>query len=167
MGVVHACGSTMNYFIYNDRGKLIMCTTVKHPMKTELQNPEVQKFIRYFHAIMHAVIGTAVVIYLDDDNVFVYDDDPRDPMKDNDGEYYGFEKDLDVDEAVDFTSAETEEDTFDQYIGAGLQLPDKDGMKQTTRVCQILCDAYGNPEGNVNYRSWLDHTDHEIEFYYG
>ena len=102
-----------------------MCTTVKHPMKTELQNPEVQKFIRYFHAIMHAVIGTAVVIYLDDDNVFVYDDDPRDPMKSDDGAYYGVEKGVDVDVDVDCTMKETEADMYYNYIGTELHLPDK------------------------------------------
>ena len=68
---------------------------------------------------MHTTIGAVLVVDLDDENVFVYVNDPRDPMKSYDGSYYGFEKD--VDEAFDCTSAETEADTFKQYIGAYLE----------------------------------------------
>ena len=60
----------------------------------------------------------AVVVDLDNDNLFVYDDEPRDPIKYDDGAYYGFEKDVGVDESVDCNSAETEADMYDQYIGA-------------------------------------------------
>ena len=35
-------------------------------------------------------------------------------MKYDDSAYYGFEKDVDMDEDVDFTSAETEADNYDQ-----------------------------------------------------
>ena len=49
---------------------------------------------------MHASIGTMVVTDPDGENVFIYDDNPRDPMKSYDDEYYGFEKDVDVDEGV-------------------------------------------------------------------
>ena len=38
------------------------------------------------------------------------------------------------------------------------------GIKQMERVCQVLYDADGSPEGTVNYRDWLDHNDYEIEF---
>ena len=31
-------------------------------------------------------------------------------------------------------------------------------------VLHILCNAYGNPEGNGNYRVWADHSKLEIEF---
>ena len=74
-----------------------MRTTVQHPTVTEVNNPEVQKLIRDCHASMHAAIGVAVVVDLDDDNLFVYDNDPREPMKSNSDEYYGFGKDIDVD----------------------------------------------------------------------
>ena len=62
---------------------------------------------------MHADIGETVVFDLVDDNVFIYDNDPREHMK-YDSAYYGFEKDVDMDEDVDFTSAETEADNYDQ-----------------------------------------------------
>ena len=45
---------------------------------------------------MHASIGAAVVVDLDVDNVFVYDNDQRDPMKSDDVAYYGFGEYLDV-----------------------------------------------------------------------
>ena len=80
LGVAHACGSTLNYFILTDRGKVIIFTTVQHPMATEVQNSEVQQPSRYYHANMHAVIGAAVVIDLDSDKIFVYRDDPRGPI---------------------------------------------------------------------------------------
>ena len=71
---------------------------------------------------------------------------------------------MDVDEAVDCTSAETEADTHDQHIGSELQLNDKDVTKHVTRVLQWLYNADGNPDGNGNYRAWVDHTNYEIEF---
>ena len=51
-----------------------------------------------------------------------------------------------------------------KYIGTELQLPENDGMKQMEIVLHILCNAYGNPEGNGNYRVWADHSKLEIEF---
>ena len=113
---------------------------------------------------MHTAIGAAVSIDLDDENLLVCNDKPRDPTKSNNGEYYGFDKDLDVDEAVDCTNTEIEADIYHQSIGAELQLHDKDGMKQTAGVCQIFCDAYGNPEDNGNYRAWEDYNEYKIEF---
>ena len=41
---------------------------------------------------------------LDDDNVFVYVNEPREPMKVNNSAYYSFEKNMDVDEAFECTS---------------------------------------------------------------
>ena len=88
-------------------------------------------------------------------------------MKADDGEYYGFQKDMDVNEAVDCTSTETEEDMYDHYFGAELQLPDKAVLNQMTRVLRILCNIDGNPEAIGNYRAWADRTDYEIQFYDG
>ena len=53
------------------------CTAVQRPTSTEVKHTEVQKIIRDYHAIMNTVIGTAVVIGRDNDNLFVYNDDPR------------------------------------------------------------------------------------------
>ena len=72
---------------------------------------------------------------------------------------------MDVDEAVGWTSAETEVDKYDHYINAELQLPDNYGMKWMTRVRQRLHGADVNPEGTGNYREWVDHTEYEIEFF--
>ena len=59
-----------------------------------------------------------VVIDSDCDNVLVYDNKTRSPMKANNGAYYGFKKDtgVDVDEAVECTSAKTAAVTYYQYI---------------------------------------------------
>ena len=46
---------------------------------------------------MHALIGVEMVIGPDNDNIFFYRDDPREPMKSDDVAYSGFEKDVDVD----------------------------------------------------------------------
>ena len=54
-----------------DRGKVVTCTAVHHPMATEVQNPEVQQLIRGYHTTMHDAIGMEVVIDPDDENVFV------------------------------------------------------------------------------------------------
>ena len=85
-------------------------------------------------------------------------------MKFNDGAYYGFDKDVDVYEANECTSTENQADTYDQYIGAESQLTNKDGVQSMERDRKILHCAYGNPEGNGNYRLWEEHTEYEIEF---
>ena len=54
-----------------------MCTKVKHPTETDIQKTNMQKLIKNYHAIMHAAIGTEVVVDTDDDNVFVYNDKTR------------------------------------------------------------------------------------------
>ena len=85
-------------------------------------------------------------------------------MKAKDCAYYGFEKDVDVDEVVEWTSTETEADTYDKYIDSELQIPDADGMKWMARFRQILRDVDVNPEVTGNYRAWEDHIEYEIEF---
>ena len=50
---------------------------------------------------MHVVIGAAVVIDPDYDNIYFYGDKPRDQITANDGAYYRFEKDVGVYESVD------------------------------------------------------------------
>ena len=84
-----------------------MRTTVQHTTATEVQNPEVQKLIGDYHTSTHAAISAAVAIDPDDDNAFVYENETREPMKFDDGAYYGFEKDVDVYEVVEFTISET------------------------------------------------------------
>ena len=79
---------------------------------------------------MHAVIDTGLITDPEDDNLFVYNDDPRDPMKSNDGAYSLFQKDIDVDEVIECASIEIEVYVCDQYIGAELQPPKKDEMKR-------------------------------------
>ena len=135
MGVAHVCSRDINDFILDYIGKVIIRTTLQHTTETEVHNTEVQKLIRDYYASMHAAIVTAVVIDTEKDNVFIYNDEPRDSMKDDYGAYYCFEKDVGVYEAVYCTSVEAEVDTYDQYIGADLQLPNKDGMKRMARVC--------------------------------
>ena len=108
---------------------------------------------------MYAVIGVAVVIDLGNDNVFIYNDEPRDSMKSDNVSYDGFEKDLDVDEVVDCKFSETDADMYYQYIGAELHITNKDGMKRMARSRKILCNDNGNTEGTGNYRAWVDHTE--------
>ena len=86
-------------------------------------------------------------------------------MKADDVAYYGFEKDMNMDEAVDCTSAEIEVGTHDHYIGAELQIPDKILIKRMARLRQIFRDSYGNPEGTGKYRAWVYDTDYEIGFF--
>ena len=62
---------------------------------------EVQQCIRDYHAIMYAATYAAVVINPDYDTLFVYVNDPRDAMKSDNGEYYGSDKDVDVNEVFE------------------------------------------------------------------
>ena len=55
-------------------------------------------------------------------------------MKSNYSAYYGIDKDMGVDESVDWNSTKTKADKYDNYICAELQLPDQDGIKWMTRV---------------------------------
>ena len=111
---------------------------------------------------MYAAIGELVAIDLEDDNVFVYDDENGEPTKADYVAYYGFEKYMYVDGVVDCTNIEKEVDTYDHYIGAELQLPDKAVLNQMTRVLRILCNIDGNPEAIGNYRAWADRNEYEI-----
>ena len=119
-------------------------------MEKEVQNTDVQPLIRDYHASMHAAIGAAVVVNLEDDKTYFYEDELRDHMKAEDGAYYRLVKCVDVGEAVYWTSAETEADTHDQYIGSELQLPDKDRIKRMARFHQKLLNTYGNTYGTDN-----------------
>ena len=106
---------------------------------------ECRKLCRDYHARMYATIGEAVVVYLDNYNVFVSKYDMRYLMRTDNGAYYSFEKDVNVDEAIDYTNSETEAGMHDQYIGAELQLPDKYVMKWMERFRKRLRNADVNP----------------------
>ena len=90
LGVAHACGSALNDYILTYIGKVITRTTAQYSTEIEVKKTELQQLIRDYHASIHAEIVTAVVTDSDNDNVFVYNDDPIDPIKDNDSAYYGF-----------------------------------------------------------------------------
>ena len=113
---------------------------------------------------MYAAIGELVAIDLEDDNVFVYDDENGEPTKADYVAYYGFEKYMYVDGVVDCTNTEKEVDTYDHYIGAELQLSYKIGMERMARVRKRLSNTDGNTEGTGNYRAWVYNNEYEIEF---
>ena len=54
-------------------------------------------------------------------------------------------------------------DNYNQYIGAELQITDKDVMKKMEKFWWRLRYADENPEGTGNYIAWVDHTEYEIE----
>ena len=163
LGVSHHIGSALCYWILTDTGKVLSRTTVQHLTQAEVRDPEIQESIRQFHMKLDAAIGEGQYEYDDEITDFVNDD--VDVTVSNDLEeppYLGLEPLSDMDMFVDNSDSRLTADTYDQYVGAEVALPDRKGQTLLAKVLRKVTSADSNKP--ANYNPLRDHSLYEVEF---
>jgi hypothetical protein len=163
LGVSHHVGSALCYWILTERGTIISRTTVQHFTKEEVQDPITQQSIQEFHVELDT--HTADGQYNNDDSIddFVHDDlDAPQGSGYAEGEYYGLDPSVDIDDIVDNSDERHATDTYDKYVGAEISLPDPKGISLMAKVMKKVRSADTN-EGN-SYNPLHDHSSYEVQF---
>ncbi len=169
LGVSHRVGSALCYWILTDKGKVLARTTVQHLTKEEVQKPDIQQSIRDYHNLMHATIGSdEFTTDMDDFNDFINDDIPgnedEDDVIDDIEDYQGLPIVPDIDDIVDNSDARKLADTYDQFLGAEVAIPDQKGSKTMARVTKRVRDNDGNPRGTHTNNPLTNTSLYEVEF---
>ena len=118
LGVFHHVGSALCYYILTDKGEVISRTTVQHIPRDEFLKPDVQDSVKAYHLMLDQFLGQDQYTYHQEDNEFIWDDIHA-PIGSgfSDDELGMLMVALDVDEFIKSDDAESEADTYDQYIG--------------------------------------------------
>ena len=69
-----------------------------------------------------------------------------------------------MDDAVDKENSEKDVDTYDQFFGAGVCLPDEQGIKMMARVTKRVNYDKGNPRGIENTNFFAYHPLYKVSF---
>ena len=171
LGVSHRVGSALCYWVLADTGNVLARTTVQHVTEQEVTKPEVQQSIRDYHVSMYKAIGDDdFVTDLDGMTNFINDDEEVDDKLVDDKldlfeeQYLGLPNTPEIDEVVDNTDRRKQADTYDQFIGAEVALPDTTGRTAMARVMKRVKDNDGNAIG-VQTDNILTNTSlYEVEF---
>ena len=163
LGVAHRIGSALCYWILTEKGTVISRTTVQHFTEDEVKHPELQERIRDYHRILEASLGANYVFDDQDDNAFVLDDvDAPIGSGYNESDYFGPEQLPDVDDVVKDEDERAAENTYDQYVGAEISVPDRNGQKLLAKVMKRLENRNTNADGK--YNPLKDHSIYEVQF---
>ena len=160
LGVSHHVGSALCYWILTEKATIISRTTVQHLTEDEALSHDVQQRIKAFHTSLDKYLGNDPYYFDDSLDDFVHDD--IEAITDS-GYEDSIEEQPDVDEYVDNSDESTSDDTYDQYIGAEVSLPDRQGEKLMAKVMRKLRGSDTN-DPNSSYSPLKDHSVYQVQF---
>ena len=162
LGPAHEVGQSFCFFVLLENGEYIARSTVIPIPEHDLTSNEMKERKEAFMSSVETRIGNAKTpIFNPDAPNRVYYDAFHDDVTDDDNVLpYGDEL-LDL-KTEDITDAYL--DSLDDYIGAQIVMPDRDGVPVLTKVKKRKRDAQGNPIGESNANPILDSRIYELEF---
>ena len=168
LGVSHRVGSALCYWVLTDKGKILARTTVQHVTKEEVAKPDIQQNIRDYHTTLADTIGNEE-FFNDMDGMHSFINDDVDCETDQDildwtEEYHGLPQSPELDDIIDNTDVRKQADTYDQFIGAQVQLSDQTGRLAMGRVTKRVRDNEGNVMGTPSNNPLTNHSLYEVEF---
>ena len=174
LGVSHRVGSALCYWILSDTGKVVARTTVQHITRQEAAKPDVQQSIRDYHVSMNKAIGDDdFVTDLDGMTSFINDDvedvdvdkiEEDDILEWMEEKYQGLPKIPEIDDVVDNSDRRKQADTYDQFLGAEVALPDSTGRTAMARVMKRVKDNDGVGVGVATTNPLTNTALYEVEF---
>ena len=169
LGVAHRVGSALCYWVLSDKGQIYARTTVQHITQEELQKPEIQQLIRSYQSLLETTIGTdEFVTDMDGWDAFVNDDIPGETdedLLDYIQQNHGIPEMPEIDDIVNHDDARKQADTYDQFIGAEVCLPNMmDGTNAMARVIKRVKDNDGNAIGTDRDNPLMNTSMYEVEF---
>ena len=163
LGVSHHIGSALCYYILTNKGEAISRTTVQHIPQHEFIKPEVQEEVKSYHVSLDQFLGQDQYAYEQEDKEFIRDDVEAQIGTGFTDEELGLLKNaMDVDDYVKADDAESEADTYDQFIGAEIALPNAADEKLMAKVRKKV--RSDNHNDGKNYNPILDSSVYEVQF---
>ncbi len=168
LGVAHKVGQGMCYYILNENAKIITRTTVSTIADDEQPTQELKEKQAFFTQSMDSKIGNfrnAIVDSSKKDTAFEDDEIYTFCLGLDPSEIHGNHTPADPPPDNTPPIMERDREELDQYIGARVSLPGKDG--ESTVLAQIKHrkrDSNGIPLGQYNDNPILDTRIYEVEF---
>ena len=129
LGVSHMLVIDLCYWIITDKGNVLSRTIVQHLNSEEPRDPDVQNWVRDQHGCLEDVIVSKEFgTILDGYDYFINDDEEGITKGEPNEEGYQVPSDLpEIYEIIDNSDKERVDNSYDQYIGAEVVLPDQKG----------------------------------------
>ena len=164
LGVASNVGQSMCYWILLSNGDYIARSTVIPIPDSDLNVTTVQDQMKTFTASLHEEIGDhnkAIVKgeIISEDNIYF---DAFFDTTEDDEITWPWEKELDELPLCDETESSLEE--LDQYIGANVVLPGRDGVEVLAQIAGRKRDHNGKSIGTENSNPILDTRVYHVEF---
>ena len=152
LGVAHRIGSDMCYWILKSNGNVLARTTVQHIPELELRKDELKEKLNRFDDEAETRLRDTNFMLPAIEGMYLDDIEPDNEEIDNDESPYT------TPEQDDYTP-----ETYDQYLGAELLLPQGDNMV-AGRVIKRARGQDGNPVGTRHQNPLLDTREYTVEF---
>ena len=165
IGVSHRVVIDLCYWILSKKGEVLYQTTVQHLTAEEPRDPDFQQRIRDYHGSLEDALGSEdFVTSLDGYESFINDDEQAIVKGDpNEEGHQGPPDSPEMDEIIDNSDEEREANSYDQYIGAEVVLPDRQAEKLMGKVSK--CFRYDDASiGEGNYNSMHYKSLYEVEY---
>ena len=162
LGVSHHVGSALCYWILTDHGRVVARTTVQHVSSDEMGTTEVaDKMSSFTSSLTNHIGGDVVTSDMDGFPDFI-NEDVEDPFgeqqEEQDPEWPRLPE---IDDIIDSADAECAHDTYHQYIGAEVAVPDAAGVR---RMAKVLRQVRANTNEGETNNPLLDTSVFEVQF---
>ena len=163
LGPSHHIGSALCYYILTEKATVLSRTSVQHITAEEFETTEMKARVTAYHESLDKHIdATSEYVSEESGDDFVKDDETVPVGYEPDRDYFGLEEAPDIDEIIDGENELTQSDSYDQYIGAEVVLPNSADQSLMARVKRKL---RSDDRNHSNYYNPLrDHSRYEIEF---
>lgn len=162
-------GSALCYWILTDKGEIYSRTTVQHITNEDIQKSEIQQLIRVYQTSLEQALGSNdFVTDMDGWDAFVNKDIPDETdedLLDYIEEYHGLPDTPEVDNYVNNEHLRQQDDTYDQFVGAQVCLPNMmDGNNAMARVVKRVKDNDGKAIGVHSNNPLANTSMYQVEF---
>mmetsp|Transcript_15996 Transcript_15996/g.23839 ORF Transcript_15996/g.23839 Transcript_15996/m.23839 type:complete len:1130 (+) Transcript_15996:7540-10929(+) len=169
LGVSHRVGSALCYWILTDKGTVLSRTTVQHVTTDEMKDASIADKISMYRNNLDGSLSDPQYISTESDfEGFIMDDylpRERDELPSNawEEEYQGPDDLPEVDE-IDGIHEDGNDDCYDGFIGAEVQLPDVSGNSRLGKVLKRRKGNDGETIGSYHANPLLNTHEYEVEF---
>ena len=171
LGPAHDIGQGLAYYVLNDKGKVVIRSTVSPLTNEEFTSPSIQSQMSHYTTSMESFIGNFCHSTQDhyencDDDPYanIFEDDELDDEhieaqeRDQDGNFI----DRPEADSIDFDAPFMEAN--DKYVGTKIPLPHTSGEKMQATIKQRKRNHDGTLRGTANANPILDTREYEVEF---
>ena len=171
LGPAHDIGQGLAYYVLNDKGKVVIRSTVSPLSDNESNSPAIKEQMLFFSKSMESFIGNFT--RSTQDNYVLCDDDPYANIFEDDhldDEDITLQERDEQDHIIDRPEADAYDfdapymEANDKFVGTSIPLPHASGEKMEATVKHRKRNHDGTLRGTANDNPILDTREYEVEF---